>query len=592
MNKTMEQKQVKLIGLRVLNDGIIQAAELTPDILQKRLVLITGNIGNGKSTLLNAAKIATAGTDAIKKSDAIPPGFLTEALLLDGDIPVYVGVKTGTVSRGENAGKTKLETYLYTKDANGKAVQPIIDGEAATASKYWKALTTELTHNFSDMFTENQTAHRKMIEKLFGPELEKLKLQEVLARIEKAKNARDIARTLCQANGAFMERFKEEGYSEDVLESLNEIDVKNIEAQIVEANIQKDRILHAPEAQYELECEKLNSKRTANLQKIKDEGIELKKKFEEQEREIEEKYLADNRAYIELVESRDAETREFNDVRSMVCQYISYPTNEEVRNEQHQVLVYPGDEHQKAIVQNLDSIFNDRMKKYEDVKPPVRGIVDGDLQAALKKKGEEFRTLQSTPIQYPEKGFADTTEIDQKIKNLTAQKESAESVNSICRRYNLWRNWIEAKGIYEKEIDTLRQLYASIETGVPGMKIIPRETESGRVEVWIMYNGEYNPEYFGNNEKEYRFMFDYSSFQRTIIGLMLQAARLNTKKKALRIAYVDDVAFCKRDIDVLANIAEELDLKLITAWTHEADKEQLMDGQVLVEGGEIFFNKE
>ena len=44
----MEQKQVKLIGLRVQNNGIIKAAELTPDLLQKRLVLITGETGNGK----------------------------------------------------------------------------------------------------------------------------------------------------------------------------------------------------------------------------------------------------------------------------------------------------------------------------------------------------------------------------------------------------------------------------------------------------------------------------------------------------------------------------------------------------------------
>ena len=121
------------------------------------------------------------------------------------------------------------------------------------------------------------------------------------------------------------------------------------------------------------------------------------------------------------------------------------------------------------------------------------------------------------------------------------------------------------------------------------MKIVPAETESGRVEVWVMYNGKYNPQYFSNEKQEFRFMFDYSSFQRTIIGLMLQSARLNLKPKALRIAFVDDVAFTSRDIEVLTNIAEQLDLKLITAWTHEVDKESLLDGQVLVDGGEIFF---
>ena len=121
------------------------------------------------------------------------------------------------------------------------------------------------------------------------------------------------------------------------------------------------------------------------------------------------------------------------------------------------------------------------------------------------------------------------------------------------------------------------------------MKIVPRDTESGKVEVWVMYDGAYAPEYFGNPNKQQRFMFDYSSFQRTIIGLLLQAARLDLKPKALRIAFIDDVAFTKRDVSVLSDIAEKLNLKLITAWTHEADKDNLIDGQVLVEGGEVFF---
>jgi hypothetical protein len=38
--------------------------------------------------------------------------------------------------------------------------------------------------------------------------------------------------------------------------------------------------------------------------------------------------------------------------------------------------------------------------------------------------------------------------------------------------------------------------------------------------------------------------------------------------------------------------SRKLDLKLITAWTHEADKEELLDGQVLIEGGEVFFDGE
>ena len=92
------------------------------EIADGEFVAVMGPSGCGKSTLLNSAKIATAGTDAIKKSDALPGGFVAEALLRDGDIPIYIGVKTDTYTRGEHQGEQKLTTYLYTKDANGKTI--------------------------------------------------------------------------------------------------------------------------------------------------------------------------------------------------------------------------------------------------------------------------------------------------------------------------------------------------------------------------------------------------------------------------------------------------------------------------------------
>jgi hypothetical protein len=585
----MQQKQVNLIGLRVHNNNIIQAAELTPDILQKRLVLVTGSIGNGKSSLLNAAKIATSGTDAIKKSDTLPQGFVAEALLIDGEVPIYIGVKTGTYQRGEKAGETKLETYLYTKDANGKSVQPIIDGVAWTAAQYWKALTTELTYSLNDLFSENQSTHRKLIEKLFKPELEALKADEVMARIVEARKERDAARTLCQANGAFMERFEDEGYNENTLSLIYKVDIEKLDRQIRDAEIEKDRMLNAPEAEYRLACTQVDQNRTNQLQKIKDEGVAIKEKIAKFEADSYADYTHLLDTYNETIESRKKITDEYRELRQKVADFIGYYTINEKRNEQGQVFAYAGDERQQVIMKGLDEQFKLKLVMYPALEKPQQKPVPQEMLDAYRAKQEEYLKLQNTPISYPERTAPDTTAIDKRIAELQSEKLSAEKTNSIYTRYQLWRNWIDAKGKYEKEIDTLRKLYASIDTGVEGMKIVPRDTESGRVEVWVMYNGQYDPAYFGNPKQELRFMFDYSSFQRTIIGLMLQAARLNLKPRALRLAFIDDVAFTPKDIDVLADIAEKLDLKLITAWTYEADKENLIEGQVLVEGGEIFF---
>ena len=230
------------------------------------------------------------------------------------------------------------------------------------------------------------------------------------------------------------------------------------------------------------------------------------------------------------------------------------------------------------------------IKNYTPIEPK-QASPDRTLAEKLQKSYDDYNKLNNTPLNYPEKGVADTTELQKEITKLEETKTAAEKTNSIYTRFQYWTSWIEAKGIYEKEIDTLRKLYASIDCGVEGMNIVPRETESGKIEVWVMYNGQYDVDYFNNKEKEHRFMFEYSSFQRTIIGLMLQAARLNKKRKALRLAFVDDVAFTTRDLTILKNISEKLDLNLIVAWTHEVEKNTLLEGQVMVEGGEIFFNK-
>lgn len=563
------QKKVRLIGVRSSGHNILQACELTPDILNKRLVLITGNTGQGKSTLMDIVKASIAGNDAIKKKDILPNGFLAESKLMDGDIALYAGVMVGEYSKGEKKGEPKYEVFLYAKDANGKQYSPIIDGVQATAAKYMSMLTTELTFSLPELFSENQTAHRKLIEKLFKPEMEKLGADAVVDRINKAKIARDAARALCQGNGAYMEQFEAEGLKEIQLASLRPIDIGKIDGEILALKLEKDRKINAPESDWKLKCAGIDNEREKALQKIKDDGQIIREKIRVDNEEKQKAHENEVTKYNDLLKEWEARKTEYGEIKSKCLLFLSESK-------------YP------AAV----NLLNAQLADYEKQKPlaaPSVPVPDAALEKELQDKLDEYSKLKSSPLNYPEKTAPDTSELDNKIGALEVQKLGAEKNNATYNRYQLWLAWIEAKGKYEKELDTLRKLYASIDCGVQGMAIIPDESESGRVDVWITYDGSYDPEYFHNPKKEARLMFEYSSFQRTVIGLMLQAARLNLKDKALRLTFVDDVAFTERDLSVLSDVAERLDLTLITAWTHEADKDQLLDGQVLVEGGEVFF---
>ena len=54
-----------------------------------------------------------------------------------------------------------------------------------------------------------------------------------------------------------MENFEREGLSEAHLQELSRVDVDKIEADIREAEIERDRILRPADAAYELECNKI-----------------------------------------------------------------------------------------------------------------------------------------------------------------------------------------------------------------------------------------------------------------------------------------------------------------------------------------------
>lgn len=565
----MQQKTVKLIGLRVENSGIIKAAELTPDLLSKKLIRVQGSMGNGKSTLLDAMKTSIAGTDAIKKKDILEDGYLAEAQLVDGDIPLFVGARV----REKRSGESELETFLYTKDANGKIVKsPIIDGEVATAASYMKLLTTELTFDMPSLFSENQTVHRKLIEKLFKPELDKLGAEEVVERITKLRKERDNARAMADSCGAKMTTFEAEGWKKEQLDMLTKVDVKDLDSEIVQKKIERDRMINGTEDAYNLAVEKLRSARLEQLQKIKDDGAKVREEMRIDKERKEAKYNKLKVEYEYLQKEVEKDEMRYETAVHSAMDFLGE------KSDSISKVIAIFDAHRKAL-----------REPTQEVEPKMEDE-NQELKSHLETLLTSYRTLENTPLETPSREDVDTTKIDAEISELESRKRSAETTNGLFNRYQIWKDWIESDGLYQKEVDVLRKMYASIQTGVEGMAIVPRETESGRIEVWIMYDGRYDTKFFGNAEGEMRFMFQYSSFQRSIVGLMLQAARLNLRKKALRLAFLDDVAFDSSGVAILSDVAERLDLQLVVAWTHEFDKENIEDGQVIVDGGEIFFN--
>lgn len=559
------KETVKIIGLRLENHNTIKSVVLTPDILSKKLVLLTGNSGAGKSTLLDMMQEAITGKSAVQDKTKLENGYLSEVQLMDGDIKLYLGARVREVSRGENKGTPIFETFLYAKDNEGKEYTPIINGEKATAASYRKMLTTDLTFNMESLFTDNQTKHAALIKKLFSEDLKKLGVDELLKQLQQAKELRDYYRNECEAAGAFMVHFYEEGWTEKGLATLQPVDVEKINESITTAKIKRDRIINNVESEYELRVEKAKTEKQKRIGELYASLAMAKDAYNKSEQKAAEDY---RKALDEYKKKEESRLSIYNDLNSVICNEFSNSFFDQ---------------------KTIDALIRlrDKVQKIEIQEPKAVGVdaaIASNLEDAQKLYNEELATGEPTI----EKGEADTVKVDEEIASLIKSKEEGEKINKTLQRYNLWKEWTEASLIYDTITNKIKALYAQVDTGVDGMKIVLDERDDSNA-IWLMYNGAYDRDFFKNKEGEYRYIYRYSSFQRAIIGTILQAARLNLNNKVLRLAIIDDVAFNSEGLAVLSKICEDLNVQLITSRTVDYDKKTMAENEIIIEGGEVFF---
>jgi hypothetical protein len=586
-----KQQTVEIIGFRASGYKAIQAVVLKPDLLSEKLVRVVGDIGNGKSSLMELLQIALSGSEAVAKKDALKSGFLSEVQISDGDHKLFMGARVTEYAKGENKGQAKFETFLFEKDMDGKPFAPVIDGRKATASDYMNMLHTDITFNIPALFSNNPTEHRKLLETLFSDELSKLGIEKVLEAIAQAKKRQDNTRAICEANGAFKTIFEEEGWKTEQLESLSKVDIEAIRQKITAKEIEKDRILNSAAATKELNETKARNERDEKLRAIQVKAAAVVEKIRELNEEKTSAYQIELDCFNKYNATIDALAEKFRAAESLID---GFPVDDVSKSA---IAVILKEQYTKQV-----SAFG--VTPLTPAAPLCIPIQSGQVQipteydleyAPLVQERQQlvdqYKAIQAMPIEVLETETPNTDAIDEAIASLKVQRDAADKNNQLVARFQYWTQWIEAKGIYEKEIDTLRKLYAKVNTGVPGLVITPITTKSERIEIYLQYNGQYDPAFFGNEPCEHRFLFDYSAFQRSIIGLMLQAARLDLKPKALRIAFIDDISVTRKSIEMLERVCTENDLRLWTSYAKDDyDLQNLADGEIVVQGGEIFFN--
>jgi energy-coupling factor transporter ATP-binding protein EcfA2 len=562
-------KEVIIIGLQNHNKmGILKACELKFSE-ENRLVKIKGASGHGKSTLKKTLDLGTKGSKSMIDKNLYGE-IDTETQLLDGETKIFVGCK----SKDDGS----LVYTLYTKDLNGKIIrEPVIDGVKATPAKYLELLQTELTWRMDELISENPTVQRKILLDLYKFELQKQGVifdtkhpdykESILGKIDTAVSDRDLKDMLRKEKGGILEDLKAKGFDPDRPDTIPDaVNISLIDTKINE--LEKEKAVTEVNIQNQKE-NVLNSIKTeaaTTLEKAKSYNERLKVEYQlalsNHQMNSEKEKIKTER--IEKAIKAHNELKELGYNGSEVAAFIELMPNAEKIERPTDPKYIKFDEDSRVIIE--EGVFSEEVIS---------------IFTKLKNIRARFLEEDAKPTTY------DSTEVDAKIESLKLDKINAESINKIVNAVDSFHSWrasdIKVRELKQKYYDLL----ANVDTGVSGLKIVHEEKTN---EIFLMYNGEYDTDYFRNTEKEYRKLAAYSGTQQPLICLLVQNYLLSKKPKALRYMYIDNIPIDRKAQEVLADMCEKLQLRVFVNITGDFDKDGLKDGEILIEGGEVFFN--
>lgn len=574
------QKQVKIIGLAINEKfGSLKATQLKFNE-ENRLTVIKGEVGSGKTTLQKALKLGTQGSNTLQDKTLYGDSVDIVTQLLDGETNVFVGCKSNASG--------SLDYFLYSTDVNGKKIKdPVIDGKKATPASYLKSLQTELTWNLDQLTSENPTVQRDILLKLYQSELEEKGVYfdkkhpkyvgSIIDKIEKAKNQRNYLDMKRKEVGGIADDMSKKGIdfsSRRVVKDTKEIEeqISKITAEITLAKTNVEQV------------------RETELTKIKNKGLEIAAKLKTQNDTIQAHNRKENNKEIAYNNALDVYTKNVEQAKSLLAPLIKEEQQFNFENRWDDFTSENLDEPKKPELNILEELkFNEKgtcISKPDEFKG---GEEIMNLLLEYKQIAVDYTKLVNTPP-----GEVDTSKQEAEKTKLEEKKQRFDEYNQEAKAINSFQDWKEQN----EEVNSFKKDYfmklTEIETGIEGLFICPEyiEEDGEKIakdnEIYLMYDGSYDLEYFHNEKKELRKLAAYSDTQKPMICLLIQKHLLSKKEKALPYLWIDQVPIDNKTKSLLDRMSQELGLWLFVNWTGDFNKSLLKDGEILIENGEIF----
>lgn len=562
------KKEVKIIGLSVNKDfGGLKATQLTFDE-NNRLTVVKGEVGSGKTTLNKALSLTTKGSKTLEDNNLYGDIDLT-AQLLDGEYKVFVNCKSN------DAGK--IYHTIYTVDDNGNKLKDVvIDGQKLTPANYLKSLQTSLTWRLDELTSENPVTQRNILLELYQNKLQDKGVifdknhakytDSIIHQIEKAKNDRNFADMKRKEVGGIGEDLTEKGINTESRRDLKP--TQSIEDEIHQLQADKTYKLKNSSQAYEKELNDLKTDGISVNSSLKDYRDKIKQHNEKENAKLDE--------YQKEFNSRDLE----------INQIKSHLGNLGITNDNQREIT-------ESILNKLPSLEKPETDIWNELQFNENGQCisqaddfDGEIKDLLIRVND-IRAKYSKKLDEAQNSVVDTSDIDAEINEKKQELNNALEWNREAKAVNALHDWKDAnQAVRDLQNDYYKKL-TEIDTGVPGLHIALENTESDNI--FLMYDGSYDTNYFHNPKKELRKLSSYSDTQKPLICLLIQNYLLKNKGKSLPYLWIDKVPIDNKTKALLERMSSELDLWLFVSWTGDFDSSKLDDGELLIENGEIFF---
>lgn len=573
----MKQKQVKIIGLSINNDfGILQSCKIKFD-KDNKLIAVKGEVGSGKTTMQKALQLGTLGSEVLKHDKQLygDTKIDQELQLLDGETPIFVGCKTND--------KGVLSYVIYTKDLNGKKVKdPIIDGVALTPSNYLKSLQTALTWRMEELTSENSTVQKRILLDLYKDSLEKegvifdknhpKYVGSILDKIEKAEALRTEKDYMRKQVGGFSKHLLENGHDVTKSETLpNRKDVEGLKGRVSKMTYDIENSLESFEKGKKFRSSLVISDSKSVLLSLKEANIVISEGNKRVSDQYNEKVKFFNESCTKIAECCDLVNNLF------VLEIISKESRESIQKglRENNLLVKTG--------------VCPESKPLIPIENDICTTKDWHEEGEIKESILKLVELRQKYVEIQKEEFKDDEEgLKMDLQFLKDELVLAEKNNKTCDAVDSFFAWQEENNEVISLKDAYARKLANIDTGVDGLKIEMKEVGE-KMDIYLMYNGAYSPEYFCNPDKESRKLSSYSGTQKPMICLLMQNYLLSKKAKALRYLWIDNVPIDNKTRELLEKMGEELDLTIFINITGDFNRDTLGSGEILIEGGEVFF---